>query len=172
MEKDGIQALRELRARGDVTPVIMLTAKSEVDDRIEGLTAGADDYLTKPFALRELEARIRAQIRRSEHFATGLLSYRDLTLNADEQELSCRSAVRLAARETQLMEFLIRNAEQELMPEAIRRHVWRDQPDTGDEAVYLYISYLRRKLASVAADAEIRAGGSGGYVHCGIGAAL
>ena len=163
---DGIQVLRALRGRGDVTPVIMLTAKAEVDDRVEGLSAGADDYLTKPFALRELEARIRAQIRRSEQFASGPMTYRGLTLNADE--LSCRSAVRLAAREAQLMAYLMRNAERALPAEELLRQVWRDQPEAGGEAVYLYISYLRRKLEAVSADAEIR-GGTDGYILRGIG---
>ena len=170
-KKDGLAALAELRASGDTTPVILLTAKSELDDRIDGLSAGADDYLTKPFALRELEARIRAQIRRSEQFAAGTLSYRGLRLNAGEQELSCRSAVRLAGKETRLMELLMRNAERVLSAEELLRRVWQGQEEEGgEELVYLYISYLRQKLRAIASDAEIRATGTG-YLLCGIEAA-
>ncbi|MCR5826313.1 MAG: response regulator transcription factor [Oscillospiraceae bacterium] len=166
-QKDGIEALREIRAQGNTTPVIMLTAKSEVDDRIDGLSAGADDYLTKPFALRELEARLRAQVRRTEQYSAEVLSYRSLTLNAGEAELSCHSAVRLARKETRLMEFLIRNAERSVSAEEIFRHVWREQAELNVDTVYLYVSYLRQKMKAIGCDVEIR-GGNEGYVLCGV----
>ena len=106
-KKDGIAVLKDLRSNGNTTPVIMLTAKADVDDRIDGLSAGADDYLSKPFALRELEARIYAQIRRSERFSSDTVTYKNLALNIGEQELKCNNSIRLAGKETKLMEFLI-----------------------------------------------------------------
>ena len=168
---DGMEALREMRKHGNTTPVIMLTAKAEVEDRVQGLSDGADDYLTKPFSLFELEARIRAQIRRSEHFAASSLSYRGLKLDVGEQELSCRSAIRLSGKECRLMEFLIRNAEKSLGEDEICRHVWDEMESEAEdsaERVYLYISYLREKMKSIFADVEIRDEAGHCYRLCGV----
>lgn len=162
--KDGLTALRELRGGGNTTPVIMLTAMAEVDDRIDGLSAGADDYLTKPFSLKELEARIQAQIRRTQRFSAGTLTYRGLTLNAGELELSCRSAVRLAGKESRLMEYFIRNPERLLTADELYRHVWPEGDGEHQDVVYLYVSYLRQKLRSIAADAEIAGAEPEGYL--------
>ncbi len=153
---DGIGALRQIRASGNRTPVIMLTAKAEVDDRIDGLTAGADDYLTKPFALRELEARIQAQIRRAEVFSAETLSYGNIRLRTGEQELISRSSIRLAGREAKLLEYLMRNPERVLSTEEICTHVWRETEHADPDMVELYISYLEGKLQAVAADVAIR----------------
>ena len=163
---DGIQALQAIRAAGNTTPVILLTAKAELDDRIEGLTAGADDYLTKPFSLRELEARIQAQIRRSEQFAPRILVYRNVTLHAGEQELSCRNAIRLSGKESKLLAFLLRNPERSIPAGELLRHVWGPEDEADEDTVYLYISYLRQKLRAVDADAEIQGSGSEGYMLC------
>ncbi len=107
--KDGISALTELREEEDRTPVIMLTAKAEVDDRINGLDAGADDYLTKPFAMGELLARLRSLTRRQEDFNRDTLQAGTVTLNCAEGELSSKSTVRLSPKETQLMKFFMQH---------------------------------------------------------------
>lgn len=167
-QKDGIAALEEIRGAGNTTPVIMLTAKAELDDRITGLSAGADDYLTKPFSLRELEARIQAQIRRSERFAVRQLSYRSVTLREGEQELSCRNAVRLSGMEVRLLAHLMRNAEKAIPTQELLLHVWGKEENASAEMVELYLSYLRQKLRAVGADAEIREDAPGQYRLCGI----
>ncbi len=157
-KKDGLQALREIRASGNTTPVIMLTARTEVDDRVDGLTAGADDYLTKPFAMKELEARIRAQIRRTEQFRAESINYGDITLNIDEQELCCKNSVRLAGKEAKLLEYFMRNPERELDPKAIFGHVWKEIGTYSPETLELYVSYLKGKLSAVSSEIVIECG--------------
>jgi len=153
--KDGITALKEIRAAGDRTPVIMLTAKAGIDDRIEGLDSGADDYLTKPFAMKELLARIRSAARRAGSYSQGIVTADSVTLNMDELELRCLNSVRLASKEALLMELLMRNLGKKQSTEAIFERVWKDEPDQGTEVVWVYISYLRQKLISIGADLEI-----------------
>lgn len=104
---DGVEALKRIRSSGDVTPVILLTAKAEVDDRITGLDAGADDYLTKPFAMGELMARIRSMTRRAGAFTPGRLSVGHVTLDVEEQEISCESSIRLSSKEAKLMKYFM-----------------------------------------------------------------
>ena len=157
---DGVQALQQIRDGGDVTPVIMLTAKSEVADRINGLDAGADDYLTKPFAMAELLARLRAMTRRSTAFTPQKLQTGSVSLDVAEQELCSTNAVRLSAKETKLMQLLMLNADKDLTTGEIRNRVWPDEE--GDEKiVWIYISYLKEKLAAIDADVTIT-GGEGG----------
>lgn len=156
-KKDGITALKEIRSAGNVTPVILLTAKSEIDDRVEGLDAGADDYLTKPFAMKELLARIRSQARRSGSYTPKDLSLGSVRLDISEQELSSRNAIRLSTKETKLMEYMMLNPEKELTTVDLYHHVWPDGALEGspEEAVWIYISYLRQKLMSINADIGI-----------------
>ena len=136
--------------------VIMLTAKAEVDDRITGLDAGADDYLTKPFAMGELLARIRSMTRRSgSAFTPTALSAGAVELDVEEQELSCKSSVRLGNKETRLMKFFMLNAGKELPTETIFAHVWKDEDDVTEEIVWIYVSYLREKLEAIQADIQI-----------------
>ncbi len=155
--KDGITALKEIRAAGDVTPVILLTAKSEVDDRVEGLDAGADDYLTKPFAMKELLARVRSLERRKASYTPTDLTLGSVRLLISEQELSAKNSIRLSHKETKLMEYLMLNAGKELTTDAIFAHVWQKEEIEGEpeDAVYIYISYLRQKLMSINADIGI-----------------
>ncbi len=152
---DGIGALKQLRNSGDTTPVIMLTAKAEVDDRITGLDAGADDYLTKPFAMAELLARIRSMTRRSTAFTPSKLAAGNVELDVEEQELSCKNAIRLASKETKLMKFFMLNMGKSLSTEAIFSHVWKDEEDVTEDIVWIYVSYLREKLTAIQADVEI-----------------
>ncbi len=162
--KDGITALRELRQSGSTTPVIMLTAMAEVNDRIDGLSAGADDYLTKPFSLKELEARILAQVRRAERFNAETLRFGSLTLNTGELELSSRSSVRLSGKEARLMAYFLRNPERLLSAGELYRHVWPEDKEEQTDLVYVYVSYLRQKLRSIAADVELSGKEPEGYL--------
>lgn len=148
----GLEALSLLRKRGDMTPVILLTAKAEVDDRIGGLDAGADDYLTKPFAMGELLARIRSLTRRAASLGQKRFRLGHVELDADEQELSCQSSIRLGSKETRLMKLFMQNEGKALSTEEIFRHVWDDEPDVTDDIVWMYISFLREKLEAVHGD--------------------
>lgn len=151
----GLEALQAVRASGDNTPVIFLTAKSEVDDRITGLDAGADDYLTKPFAMKELLARIRSMTRRNTSYNPTKLELGSTTLDMDEQELSCQNSIRLARKEALLMEYLILNSGKTLSRDEIFMHVWKDEPESDVSIVWVYISYLKSKLEAIASDIEI-----------------
>jgi two-component system, OmpR family, response regulator MprA len=143
---DGFDACRMLRARGDATPVLVLTARAAVDDRVTGLAAGADDYLVKPFALRELLARVRALLRRSASHRD-VLGYADLTLNTatrlvtrDGQQIS------LTRIEFGLLELLLRNAEQVLSYDVILDRVWGYGEAPASNALQVFVGFLRRKL--------------------------
>ncbi len=155
--KTGIEALKEIRQTGNTTHVIMLTAMSEVDDKVTGLDAGADDYLTKPFSLKELLARLRSMSRRVETFTPNLLQIGQTSLNVGEHELISSNSIRLAGKESKMMEFLMLNAQKSLSTQEIFRHVWsKDEDEDLDEGfVWIYISYLRQKLKAIHADLAI-----------------
>lgn len=145
---DGLSVCRTLRSRGDRTPVLMLTARHEVGDRVAGLDAGADDYLTKPFALAELLARLRALLRRTKaESGSGVLRYRDLELDG----LSRRARrggrlIDLTKTEYDLLELLITNAGIVLNRDLIYREIWDIEFETSSNSLDVYIGYLRRKL--------------------------
>ena len=160
---DGLTAVREIRSTGNLTPVIMLTAKTEVDDRVGGLDAGADDYMTKPFAMKELLARIRSMTRRSTAFNPSRLTVGTLTLDIDEQELSAVHSIRLSGKEFQLMEYFMRNPGRAMKTEDLYARIWKDDPDADTEIVWLYISYLRKKLGAVMADVTIEGERGGSF---------
>ncbi len=151
---DGITALGIIRESGDMTPILLLTAKSEMDDKVAGLDAGADDYLTKPFAMVELLARIRSLTRRKNDYTPKKLTFGTVTLDINGQELVSENSVRLASMESSLMEFFMLNPNKSFTTEEIYSHVWKDQ-DAGPDIVWVYISYLRNKLMSIAGDVEI-----------------
>ena len=154
-KKDGLQVLKELREENIVTPVLLLTAKAEVDDRVSGLDAGADDYLTKPFAMKELLARVRAMTRRKTEYAAKKLQYGDFSLDDEKFELSCENSVRLSVKEFELLQALILNQNHEVSTQYLLEHVWDGAEEAGPDTVWLYISYLRGKLRSVASNVEI-----------------
>lgn len=157
----GLQVLKEIRSRNILTPVLMLTAKAEVDDRVEGLDAGADDYLTKPFAMKELMARVKALTRRGSQYAAKELSFGDLTLKSESLELIASNTVRLSIKEFSLMQTLLLNQEHEVDNNYLIEHVWNDENDASEETVWLYVNFLQGKLSYVDSNVEIK-GDKGG----------
>ncbi len=143
---DGLEVCRRLRAAGDTTPVLMLTARAAVNDRVAGLDAGADDYLVKPFALEELLARIRALLRRSVPAEEDLLQFSDLSLDVGTREVRRGSRlIELTRTEFLLLELLLRNARQVLTRELIFDRVWGYDFGANSNSLEVYIGYLRRK---------------------------
>jgi DNA-binding response OmpR family regulator len=147
---DGITALQTLRREGNTTPIILLTAKSELDDRVNGLDAGADDYLTKPFQMAELLARLRSLTRRAGMYTPKTIHVGTLTLDVEEQQLSAENSIRLAKKEARLMEILMVNPDKEFTLDELYSHVWPDE-DQDKKAVWIYVSYLKSKLEAVSA---------------------
>ncbi len=163
-KRSGFEVLRELRAAGDKTPILLLTAKAEVEDRIEGLDLGADDYLAKPFAMGELLARIRAMLRRREDFTPDLLTMGKLSLDRRSYTLSVgENQVLLPKLEYQIMELFLLNRGTYLSTEDILVKVWGYNTDAEIGIVWVYISYLRKKLASLGTDVSIKAKRNIGY---------
>lgn len=161
---NGIEVLRRLRENGVSTPIIMLTAKSEVEDKIHGLDAGADDYLTKPFNMGELLARVRALTRRKSEFSPNVISFGNITLNRETFELSCgKEAIRLGNKEFQMMEMLISNSGRLISTEQFMERIWGYETEAEINVVWVYISYLRKKLLNLNADVEIKAVRGVGY---------
>ena len=154
-KKDGLEVLKDIRSRGINTPVLLLTAKAEVDDRVTGLDMGADDYLTKPFSMKELLARVRTMLRHHADYNVRELTVADVTLHSDGLEMVCQNAIRLSIREFELMEILMRNPDKELSTEFLISKVWATEPGADADTVWLYISYLRRKLVSISSRVEI-----------------
>lgn len=162
-KKDGIQALTEIRAKNIITPVLMLTAKSEIYDCVAGLDAGADDYLTKPFAMKELLARVRALTRRKTEYGTNDLKYNDVLLYAQTFELASENSVRLSVKEFELMQQLMLNKDRSVSVDYILNNVWSREPDAQPDTVVLYVSYLKRKLRAIASDTVIEGDENSGY---------
>ena len=160
---DGIELLKRVRQSGNYTPVIMLTAKSEIDDRITGLDAGADDYLTKPFAMGELLARLRSMTRRSTSYTPTKLHVGSVTLDTEEQEMRSENSIRLAGKEARLMEYLMQNAGKSLSTEELFRHIWGKDENAGPKIVWMYISFLRNKLRAINADLVIEGEQNGSF---------
>lgn len=161
---DGLTALRTLRSQGNTVPVLMLTAKSEVDDKVEGLDSGANDYLTKPFSTKELLARIRAMTRSGTAQVSSQLSFGNITLDQTTFALSSPSgSFRLANKEYQIMELLLRNPRQLIPTERFLEKIWGYDSDVELNVVWVYISYLRKKLTALHANVQIKATRNAGY---------
>ena len=164
-KKSGLEVLRQLRAEGCRTPVLLLTAKAEIEDRIAGLDLGADDYLPKPFAMGELLARVRAMLRRREEFTPTVLRCGDLALNQQTAELRCgEAAVVLPKLEYKLMELLMLNRGRCLSTEELLVKVWGYDTEAELGVVWVYLSYLRKRLAALDSKAEIKARRGVGYL--------
>lgn len=163
-KRDGISVLREARSHGYNTPVLILSAKSEVDDKVLGLDSGANDYLTKPFDIKELLARIRAITRTGEERCDSKMHFGNLTLDLATYELSAKDGYfKLANKEFQMMELLMRNPTHLISTEKFMEKIWGYDSEAEINVVWVYISYLRKKLTKIGADVEIRAHRNSGY---------
>jgi two-component system copper resistance phosphate regulon response regulator CusR len=146
-KKDGISVCKELRAQGVTTPILMLTAKDTVEDKIRGLDVGADDYLAKPFSFGELLARIRALLRRSQHYKTQTLTIADLELDPVAHKVTRASQeITLTGKEYALLEYLLRNQGRVMTETNIVEHVWDMNYELGTNVVNVYIHHLRSKI--------------------------
>lgn len=159
---DGLDAVKEIRRLGILTPVLFLTAKAEVDDRISGLDAGADDYLSKPFAMGELLARVRAMTRRRNDYTPRVLKLNDVSLDVEKAELSCKNSISLATREIRLMELFMNNPDIFFSTEDLLERFWHKE-DADSDAVWMYISFLRNKLKAIGATLVIAGEEGGSY---------
>ena len=168
---NGFDIARELRKGGVRTPILMLTAKAELDDKVTGLDSGADDYLTKPFMAKELLARLRALLRRNIDTPDGRLKFGDISLDSDTYELSCETtgqSVRLSEKEKLILEYLIANQNRILTREQLAVKIWGYENDAEYNNVEVYMSFTRKKLAFVGAKTEIKAVRGVGYeLRCG-----
>lgn len=163
-KKSGLEVLRELRRSQVNTPILMLTAKAEISDRVAGLDAGADDYLTKPFAMNELLARLRAMTRRRSEFSPNILTMGRVTLNRANFELAGEKAsYRLGNKEFQMLEMLMANPGRLISTEQFMERIWGYDSEAEVNVVWVYISYLRKKLAALDSGLEIRATRGVGY---------
>lgn len=161
---DGIEVLSALRKNGCKTPVLLLTAKAQVDDRIRGLDAGADDYLSKPFDMGELLARVRAMLRRREEFHPDLITFGDLTLNVQSGTLACHEMeFALPKQEYRMMEQLMLNCGIFLSTEDLLVKAWGYDAQADINSVWLYVSYLRKRLATMNSRVEIVSRRNVGY---------
>jgi len=162
---DGIQVLQALRANNVATPVLLLTAKGQVEDRVAGLDSGADDYLPKPFDNREFIARVRALTRRGGEYTPSVLTAGNVSLDCSTFELKCgETAVRLGNKEFQMLELLMRQKERLISTEQFMEHIWGYDSDAEINVVWAYVSYLRRKLEAVGANVRVSARRGQGYL--------
>jgi len=163
---DGISVLKKIRKEGNQVPVIMLTAKAEIDSKIEGLDSGANDYLTKPFSTRELMARIRAMTRVNSNQTDSLLKVGNITLNRKSFELKSDvsdTVVLLSGKEYQMLELLMLNEGIPISTEKFMDKIWGLDSDAEQNVVWSFLSYIRRKLQSIDANVEIKASRGVGY---------
>lgn len=163
---DGITALKKVRESGNNVPIIMLTAKSQIDDKVLGLDSGANDYLTKPFAAKELLARIRAVTRNAaaNEVFNNVLKYGNVTLDLTTYELSSvEGSFKLANKEFQMMEMLMKNTSVIISQESFMNKIWGFESEAESNVVWVNISYLRKKLKTIGADINIKATRNVGY---------
>mgnify|MGYP002624875548 CR=1 FL=1 len=161
---DGVEALRTMRARGVSIPCLMLTARDAVEDRVTGLDAGADDYLPKPFSTAELQARVRAMLRRKETYVPDLMSFEDLVLDKSSREIRCGDkSARLNNKAFQCLEMLMEHPHQVLSIEQMMDHVWGWDSEAEINVVWVNISQLRKKLGELGSAVDIRVARGVGY---------
>ena len=161
---DGMSVLKAIREKGDFTPVLILSAKSEIENKVDGLDAGANDYLTKPFEVRELLARIRAMTRSVGEQVDSTLSFGNVKLDCTNYTLRTETgSTSLANKEFQIMEMLMRHPSHLISTEKFMERIWGYDSETEINVVWVYISYLRKKLANIGADIRIMAHRGTGY---------
>lgn len=161
---DGMSVLKALREKGDSTPVLILSAKSEIENKVDGLDAGANDYLTKPFEVRELLARIRVMTRSVGEQVDSTLAFGNVKLDCTNYTLKTEKAsTALANKEFQIMEMLMRHPSHLISTEKFMERIWGYDSETEINVVWVYISYLRKKLANIGADIRIMAHRGTGY---------
>ena len=163
---NGYEVAKRARRKGITTPILMLTAKAELDDKVTGLDSGADDYLTKPFMTKELLARLRALCRRTMNTLDGTLSFGDITLDTNTLELTCVDSglsVRLSEKEYRILEYLVSNGGKILTREQLAVKIWGFESEAEYNNVEVYMSFTRKKLAFVEAKTEIKAIRGVGY---------
>ena len=162
---DGVTLLKRLRADGITTPVLFLTARTETYQKIEGLDAGADDYLPKPFSTGELLARVRAMLRRKDNFTPDLITFEGLTLNCSTYELIYSGNTRaLSGKEFQVMEMLMQNRRAVVTAEQLITHIWGWNTDVDTSVIYVHVSNIRKKLEKLSAPVTIRFVRNAGYI--------
>lgn len=159
---NGIEVVKTIRAQGNSIPVLMLTARAEIDDKVLGLDAGADDYLAKPFQVKELLARVRALLRRKGDVAESY-HFGNLTLDNKTFELKAASSIHLTAKEYKIMEYLIRNKDTLISTERLMDALWDYDSEAEINVVWAYLSSLRKKLDQIGADCTIKASRGLGY---------
>ena len=160
----GLDVLREIRQRGMGIPVMMLTALGEMDDRVTGFDSGADDYLPKPFAGRELVSRVRALLRRTETFTPDVYTFGDVRLDSGTYQLSCGTkSVRLGNKGFQVMQMLMRNPNKIISADEFMEHIWGWDSDAEINVVFTNISFLRKNLAQIGSKVKIRVVRNAGY---------
>ena len=162
--KSGLEALKEIRATGNRTYIMMLTAMGEEDDKVTGLDAGADDYLTKPFSLKELLARLRSRQRRDDSYQVDVLEFGDLTLNGNDQSLESHNSISLTNRENRLLQYFILNANKELSVNELISHVWDENDTVDQEDLWINICYLRQKLQAIQSQVTISSEKTGPFM--------
>ena len=163
-KRSGIEVLTQMRAKGFSAPVLILTARDSVDDRVKGLDTGADDYLPKPFAASELLARIRAMLRRKEDYKHDVIRFADIELDKSAMSVTCnKKSVRLNNKAFQLMEMLVEHPGAVLSIDQIMERIWGWDSDSEVNVVWVNISFLRKKLTELGAHAKIKAVRGVGY---------
>lgn len=164
-EKDGLMVLRELREQNITTPVLLLTARTEIPQRIEGLDAGADDYLPKPFAAAELMARVRAMLRRKSNYTPDILSVGSTVLDRGTLEVSCREkTASLSAREFQILEIMMQNPRVIIPAEQLMTHIWGWDSNVDMSVIWVHISNIRKKIGTINAPITIKFIRNAGYM--------
>ena len=162
---DGVTLLKKLRAKGITTPALFLTARTEIEQRIEGLDAGADDYLPKPFSTGELLARARAMLRRKDNFTPDMLTFGALSLNRSTYELVCGEKTQsLSGKEFQVMEMLMQSRGVIVTAEQLITHIWGWNTNVDTSVVYVHVSNIRKKLDSLSAPVSIKFVRNAGYI--------
>lgn len=164
-DKSGIEVLKEFRKKGGLTPVLVLTGQDKIDQKIQGLDAGADDYLTKPFHVQELTARLRSLLRRPREFTGDQISVGEVEIDTGSRSVQVGGqSVTLKPREFVLLEFLMRHQNKVISPDEILQNVWSSDSDATSETIYTHVKNLRKKLASHGAETFIRTVHGAGYI--------